>query len=133
MNLRLNYPESKYIIYIVYRVPYSCIFLGVDPLDCKSGRNSTAVFAACSLPSLPQLEDDFIDILATIHFSEVPSDSRVYLGMMSSIADTLGNAEPISLGPGSNLHGMSSIAIKNRLVSMKYAIFGIPRVSKANS
>lgn len=98
-------------------------------LDCESSRNLTVAHASCPLVALPQVEGDTIDILTTIHFSEVPSDSQVYLGI-ASLEDTLANAEPIGLGPGSNLHGTAYLVIKNRLTSMKNAIVGIAHVSK---
>lgn len=103
--------------------------------DCEGDSNSTGIFTSCGLPTpgLPYREGDTVEILVTIRFSEVPSDSQLYLGMTGSIADVLANAEPIGLGPGLNLHGTSSIVVKNRLSNKKYAVLGIPIVSKEHS
>lgn len=111
--------------------------VGAESADCTGGRNLTYVQASCPFRAFPQVNGDMIEILVTIDFPEVPSDSQVYLriGGSTDPAGTVATAEPIGLGPGSNIHGTSSLVAKRRLMNVNNAnaIFGMSNVSKENS
>lgn len=109
-----------------------------NPPDCQNGLDDTAgiqdsIFSNCSLAKLPSKKGETIEILVTVNYPTIPLvDSQIYLGMTTSVTDILTNAEPIVLGPGSRLHGLSSIIVKQRLSNVRAAALGFSAISKVS-
>lgn len=70
------------------------------------------------------------EILITINFEDTSYlyGNQLYLGMTDSTDDILAGAKPVDIIPGANLHGLSSIVVKERILNQQAATFGIPQV-----
>lgn len=108
-----------------------------SPGECQNSSDfSGAVLVNCTATSaafLPTAPQDISEILVTIRFPGKFDGLRVYLGMTNSTDDILAGAEPIAMNPGSSLYGLSSISLREWILSQKAASFGLPQVSHGYS
>lgn len=97
--------------------------------DCTNGTQAEVTFVYCPDVLLPAGRGTFLEMLITIGFAGVSGDAQVYLGITKSVEDIFSTAEPINLSPGSTLHGISSIIVKERFLGRQAAALGISQVS----
>lgn len=75
----------------------------------------------------PLIVIDFSE--APYNLTEVPHDFEVRLGASDpTMEDILNHTDPVILGPGSNMYGLSVISVKERFSGKGSAALGVPQV-----